>query len=107
VLEEVLVETLTEVVPTADGSIDVRRAGKVSRRPKAASDNDVTTPMPGRIVAVHAGVGQEVRAGDTVLVVEAMKMENPVHAPVSGRIKAVHVTVGDTVNPDECLMEIG
>jgi pyruvate carboxylase subunit B len=106
VLEEVMVETLTEVVPTADGAIDAQKASKGSLRPRAMSDNDVTTPMPGRIVAIHAKVGQEVEAGDTVLVVEAMKMENPVHAPVSGQIAAVHAAVGDNVNPDECLMEI-
>jgi len=106
VLEEVMVETLTEVVPTADGTIDARKASKSSLRPKASSDNDVTTPMPGRIVAIHAEMGQQVEAGDTVLVVEAMKMENPVHAPVSGTVKAIHASVGDNVNPDECLMEI-
>ena len=106
VLEEVMVETLTEVVPTADGAIDAKKASKGSLRPKASSDNDVTTPMPGRIVAIHAKVGQQVEAGDTVLVVEAMKMENPVHAPVSGTVKAIHASVGDNVNPDECLMEI-
>ncbi len=106
VLEEVMVETLTEVVPTADGAIDARKASKGSLRPKASSDSDVTTPMPGRIVAIHAEAGQQVKAGDTVLVVEAMKMENPVHAPVSGTVKVIHVSVGDNVNPDECLMEI-
>jgi len=107
VLEEVFVETLTEVVPTQDGAIDVAKASRGSRRPRAKSDNDVTTAMPGRIVAVNVEKAQKVEAGDTVLVVEAMKMENPVHAPVSGTVRAIHVAVGDNVNPDECLMEIG
>lgn len=106
ILEEVTVETLTEVVPTHNGSIDVRKASKGSRRPKATRDNDVTTPMPGRIVAVNVAIGDAVEAGQTVLTVEAMKMENQVHAPVSGTITAIHVTVGDNVNPDECLIEI-
>ncbi len=107
VLEEVMVETLTEIVPTADGSIDSRKASKGSRRPKATSDSDVTTPMPGRIVSIVVAEGDQVEAGQTVLTVEAMKMENPVHAPVSGTVKAIHVVEGDNVNPDECLMEIG
>ena len=107
VLEEVMVETLTEVVPTLDGrGIDTKKASKGSKRPKATTDNHVTTPMPGRIVAINASEGDKVEAGDTVLVVEAMKMENPVHAPVSGTVKAVYAVVGDNVNPDECLMEI-
>ena len=107
VLEEVHVETLTEIVPTLDGrSIDSGRVSKGSKRPKARNDSDVTTPMPGRIVAVNVAVGDAVEAGDTVVTVEAMKMENPVHAPVSGTVKAIHVVEGDTVNPDECLIEI-
>jgi len=106
VLEEVTIESLTEVVPTHDGSIDSKKASKGSRRPRATSDSDVTTPMPGRIVAVNVAVGDSVKAGDTVLTVEAMKMENQVHAPVSGTVTAIHVIVGDNVNPDECLMII-
>jgi len=107
VLEEVHIETLTEMVPTLDGrSIDSGRVSKGSKRPKARNDSDVTTPMPGRIVAINVAVGDSVAAGDTVVTVEAMKMENPVHAPVSGTVKAVYVVEGDTVNPDECLIEI-
>jgi len=107
VLEEVYVETLTEIVPTLDGrSIDTGKASKGSKRPKAKSDSDVTSPMPGRIVSINVSVGDSVNAGDTVITVEAMKMENPVHAPVSGTVKAVYVSEGDTVNPDECLIEI-
>jgi len=107
ILEEVYLETLTEMVPTLDGrSIDAGKVSKGSKRPKARNDSDVTTPMPGRIVAINVAVGDSVDAGDTVLTVEAMKMENPVHAPVAGTIKAIHVAEGDTVNPDECLVEI-
>jgi len=105
-LEEVMVETLTEIVPMRDGSIDTAHARKGSRRPKATADNHVTSPMPGRITAVHVTKGDAVEAGDVVVVVEAMKMENPVHAPVSGTIGAIHIEEGDNVNPDECLMEI-
>jgi len=107
VLEEVMVEALTEVVPTANGNIDVRKASKGSKRPKATRDSDVTTPMPGRIVAMHVEEGSKVVAGETVLVVEAMKMENPVYAPESGTVTAIHANVGDNVNPDECLIQIG
>lgn len=107
VLEEVYVETLTEIVPTLDGrGIDAGRVSKGSKRPKARNDSDVTTPMPGRIVSINVKVGDVVKAGDTLVTVEAMKMENPVHSPVSGTVKAVHVAEGDNVNPDECLIEI-
>jgi len=107
ILEEVFVETLTEVVPTLDGrDIDTGKASKGSKRPKARKDSDVTSPMPGKIVSVKVSEGDNVKAGNVILTVEAMKMENPVHAPVSGTVKAVYVVEGDNVNPDECLVEI-
>ena len=59
-----------------------------------------------RIVSINVSEGDSVNAGDTVITVEAMKMENPVHAPVSGTVKAIYVSEGDSVNPDECLIEI-
>jgi pyruvate carboxylase subunit B len=51
-------------------------------------------------------VGDEVVAGDTVLVVEAMKMENEVHTPIDGVVKEVYVKEGDAVNPDETLVVV-
>jgi pyruvate carboxylase subunit B len=62
--------------------------------------------MPGTIVDVVVKVGAKVKAGDAVLVIEAMKMENEVPAPIAGTVKAVNVVKGDSVNPDEALVEI-
>lgn len=104
--EEILVETLGEIVPTEGGQVDRTRAAKTSRRPKAGREGHVTTSMPGSIVDVLVKTGDKVKAGDPVLVIEAMKMENEVPAPVAGTIKAVHVVKGDSVNPDEALIEI-
>jgi pyruvate carboxylase subunit B len=104
--EEILVETLMEVVPTEGGVVDTRRVSKDSRRPKASTEGDVTSSMPGTIVDVLVKVGDKLKAGDAVLVIEAMKMENEVPAPVAGTVKAVNVAKGDNVNPDEALVEI-
>jgi len=104
--EEILVETLGEVIPTVAGEVDSRRTTKASRRPRASKEGHVTTSMPGTIVEVLVKAGDSIKAGDPVLVIEAMKMENEVPAPVTGRIKAIHVGKGDTVNPDEALVEI-
>jgi pyruvate carboxylase subunit B len=103
--EEILVETLTETLVGGDaGSSDSSTSG--SRRPKAKKEGDVTSSMPGTIVDVMVENGQTVKAGDPVLVIEAMKMENEVPAPVSGTVQAVHVSKGDSVTPDEALIEI-
>lgn len=104
--EQILIETLGETVPTEAGMVDTRRASKGSKRPKASKEGHVTSSMPGTIVDVLVKAGSKVKAGDPVLVIEAMKMENEVPAPVSGSVKAVNVAKGDSVNPDEALVEI-
>ncbi|MBI5407003.1 MAG: sodium-extruding oxaloacetate decarboxylase subunit alpha [Nitrospirae bacterium] len=105
-LEEILVDSLVEVVPSVSGVIDVKSTGH-SIRPKAAEEGDVTTPMPGTVVKIKVKIGDRVEAGDTVLIVEAMKMENEVHTPVSGVVEKIYVAEGDSVNPDEVLVVVG
>lgn len=104
-LEEILVESLVEVIPSVSGIIDARATGH-SIRPKAIEEGDITTPMPGIVVKIKVGVGDKVEIGDTVLIVEAMKMENEVHTPISGIIRKIYVSEGDSVNPDEVLVVI-
>ncbi len=104
--EEILVETLDEVASVDEGLGKIPPASKVSRRPKAGKEGHVTSSMPGTVVTVMAGVGDQVKAGDAVLVIEAMKMENEVPATITGTVTAVNVIKGDSVNPDEALIEI-
>ena len=104
--EQILIETLTETVPTEAGVVDTRRASRGSKRPKASREGHVTSSMPGTIVDILVKAGAKVKAGDPVMVIEAMKMENEVPAPVAGTVKAVNVAKGDSVNPDEALVEI-
>ena len=68
--------------------------------------NTVTAPLPGRIIEIKVKVGDEVKAGQEVLVLEAMKMENAVSTDYSGRVKQVLVQAGDTVATDAVLLEI-
>ncbi|HET9123008.1 MAG TPA: sodium-extruding oxaloacetate decarboxylase subunit alpha [Acidiferrobacteraceae bacterium] len=105
--EEIMVETL-EDVPTGASPEPAARAGspKDSRRPKASKAGDVTSAMPGTVVDISVSVGDKVKAGDSVLVVEAMKMQSEVPAPITGIVKDIHVKRGDSVNPDEALLEI-
>lgn len=66
----------------------------------------LTAPMPGQIRAVQAAEGETVTKGQTLVVVEAMKMELKVAAPVNGVVKTVKVQPGQTVEKDELLVEI-
>ncbi|MBO5858024.1 MAG: biotin/lipoyl-binding protein [Clostridia bacterium] len=71
-----------------------------------ASGTQVKAPMPGSILAVKASVGQAVKAGDVLVVLEAMKMENDITAPCDGTVKEIVVTKGTTVNTDDVLVVI-
>jgi propionyl-CoA carboxylase alpha chain len=65
----------------------------------------VRSPMPGLIVSIAVTPGQEVKAGETLAVVEAMKMENILRAERDGSIKTVRVKPGDSVAVDAVIME--
>lgn len=71
-----------------------------------ASDGDVVAPMQGTIVKVALEVGATVEVGDTILVLEAMKMENNVMAETAGTIEEIKVAVGDTVGSGDSLATI-
>ena len=77
-----------------------------SQRKQASQPGHVTTSMPGNVVDVLVAVGDVVKAGQGVLVSEAMKMESEIQAAISGTVKAVNVAKGDRVNPGEILIEI-
>jgi pyruvate carboxylase subunit B len=106
--EEVLLEPLDEISLGEDAEGQPRAAGlSASGRPRATEPGHVTTSMPGNIVEVLVSVDDEVKAGDPVLITEAMKMETEVQAPISGVVKEVYVQKGDNVTPEETLVEIG
>jgi acetyl-CoA/propionyl-CoA carboxylase biotin carboxyl carrier protein len=75
-------------------------------RTRARGDASIMAPMPATVVAIHTAAGQPVNEGDTVIVLEAMKMELPIKSPRSGIVKAVHCAKGDLVQPGVNLLEI-
>lgn len=75
------------------------------KRSRGRGDAGVMSPMPATVVAINATPGQAVSQGDTLIVLEAMKMELPIKAPRNGVIKAVHVAKGDLVQPGVNLLE--
>lgn len=66
----------------------------------------VTAPMPGTILKVEATVGQTVKKGDTLCILEAMKMENAIPAPEDGTVSSVNVTKGASVNAGDLLVSL-
>ena len=71
--------------------------------PVAGDGTTVPSPMPGTILSVNVTVGQAVKTGDVLMILEAMKMENDIVAPCDGTIKQLLVSKGSTVNTDDVL----
>ncbi|HAX84205.1 MAG TPA: acetyl-CoA carboxylase biotin carboxyl carrier protein subunit [Ruminococcaceae bacterium] len=69
----------------------------------AVSGTQIISPMPGTILKLNVAEGQAVKAGDVVLILEAMKMENEIVAPCDGTIKQLLVSKGSTVDTDQIL----
>ena len=78
-----------------------------TRGGKAATGGQVLkAPMPGKVVLVEVTVGQAVKPGDGLIVLEAMKMENEFKATVTGTVKEIRVRAGQAVNPGDPLVVI-
>ena len=77
-----------------------------TRSARKRGDAGVMSPMPATVVAINAKPGQAVTEGETVIVLEAMKMELAIKAPRSGVVKAVRCAKGDLVQPGVNLLEL-
>jgi propionyl-CoA carboxylase alpha chain len=85
-----------------------REAALASMMPeKAAADMSkyLLCPMPGLVKAVHVEEGHDVKAGDSLAIVEAMKMENILRAERDGKVKAVRAKAGDSLAVDAVIIE--
>ena len=80
---------------------------KVISKPSVSGGaNAVKAPLPGVVLSVNVKEGDTVKAADTVIVLEAMKMENAIHAGRDGKIKSINVKQGDSVLQDDVLIVI-
>lgn len=68
--------------------------------------NDIKAPMPGIIIGIEIKTGDQIKEGDTLLILEAMKMENAIICPKDATIKSVLVKTGDTVEKNKLLIEL-
>src|SRR5215208_2736135 len=94
---------------TIDGHTYVLTKSSGARRGSHAGHHaagELTAPMPGQVRAVNVSEGDAVAKGQTLLVLEAMKMEIRVQAPVDGMVKKLFVKQGQTVDREEALIEI-
>jgi biotin carboxyl carrier protein len=90
--------------PAAETADSGSAAGETSAA--VNTNNAIKAPLPGVITSIEVNVGDEVKAGDTVLVLEAMKMANNIEAEKDGKVTAICVKAGQTVMEDDALVVI-
>lgn len=96
------------VKPAVAAAAPAAAVAPAAAKPAAApaGGNVVTAPLNGKITQVLVKAGDAVAAGDTVVMLEAMKMENSITAEAAGTVKAVLVNVGDQVDGGQALVEL-
>lgn len=96
------------VAPVAPAAAATPAAAEPAPAPVAAAGEgeEITAPMPGTILKVLVSAGQSVKAGDTVVILEAMKMENEITSPADGTITAVCVNQGDSVDAGKVIATV-
>ena len=76
-------------------------------KPKQLVSGTVTAPMTGKIISIKVGKGEQVKAGQVLCILEAMKMENEITAPVAGTVREILVSEGASVSEGDPLFVIG
>ena len=89
-----------------EGNVWTIENAPTERTRSKVRESSVMAPMPATVAAINTTVGTTVTEGDTLIVLEAMKMELPIRAPRSGVVKAIHCTKGELVQPGVNLLEI-
>jgi glutaconyl-CoA/methylmalonyl-CoA decarboxylase subunit gamma len=96
--------TLVRKPAVLSADTDKARTSKPSERKGAGV---LKAPLPGTILEIKVKVGDVVKIGDKLIIMEAMKMENNINADKEGKIEAIKVNVGDSVLEGDALVEIG
>lgn len=111
---EVKILSVSETEPLEVGTVKAAPAAKApapaTPAPVASaptSGKPVESPMQGTILDVKVKVGDEVKAGDTLLILEAMKLENEIKAPTNGKVLEIRVQKGASVNSKDVLVVLG
>lgn len=92
--------------PVAAPATPVATAPKAAPAAAPTSGEPLNCPMPGTIISVNVSVGQQVKLGDVVVVLEAMKMENEICAPQDGTVATVECAAGDSVESGKVLVSM-
>ena len=89
-----------------DGEVHVFEVAREGRKRTRSHQGTLTAPMPATVLRINTPAGTVVKRGDTLLVLEAMKMELPIRANADGTVAVVNCRIGDLVQPGVSLIEL-
>ena len=92
----------TSTMPQAPAAPQIQRPGPARQTSQSGA---ATSPIAGTVISINCKVGDQVKRGQELIVIEAMKMETTVASPTDGKIKAVAVAAGDSVREGATLVE--
>jgi len=97
---EVEVEAVSEV----SGSIETKTAEPVKETVVSQGENEILAPIAGKVLEIKVNVGDTVKKGQTVMLIEAMKLENEIQSAYDGKVKQIVVSVGADVRNKDVLI---
>lgn len=106
-VEELGADASAPVAAAAPAAAPKAAAPAPAAAPAAVEGTKITAPMPGTILDVKVAVGDSVKAGQALFVLEAMKMENDVNSPSDGKVLSINTTKGTAVETGTVLAVIG
>ena len=80
---------------------------QMRKKTSETPEDKIASPMAGKVISIPVTKGQEVKAGDVLIIVEAMKMQNEITAPVAGTLKSLNAVAGQGVKPGDVIAVIG
>lgn len=99
-------EYIVKLEEVAEGTTLEPTTSTIEKTATSGDAETVEAPLQGTLMKINIASGQEVKAGDVVLIIEAMKLENEVVAPRDGVIEQVFVKEGDSVNAEDALYSL-
>lgn len=99
--EEVKVTKTPTLVRTSS-----KRPAELLKVNANSSNSKIVAPIPGIVLSIDIKIGDEIKVGDRLLVLEAMKMENNITSEKAGKVTAIHVKIGQQVLQDEVMIEM-
>lgn len=106
-IEDKVYEVELESISEKEGSIEIPKKLEKEEISNTSSNGEkVLAPMQGVVLSVNVNKGDKVNKGDTLVILEAMKMENPILSPISGTIESINISKGETVNSGAVMITI-